>query len=269
MSQTPGSREFRTRCECNEHIGFVAAASAWRERLKRFCTCNDCALIYNKCVDGSATYIEILDYFGKHVLTVDDNVLNSIYYNLVMNKNKALCDYITRINLISRSYRLLFDYADEFHLQPFLRLSTSMLMHDLLTKECKLEEIVYGGDSNIDLRNIWNDVELKYYAFNDARIDLSAMAKILLNKCMNNSRAFVDVDAFSDAILSEVNNSDAELCEHVTKDMIMFMLGSISKVLKEGVSHDVLIMEDASVQVDREAENNRPTRLRAVRTRKN
>lgn len=187
-----------------------------------------------------------------------------------MNKNGALCDYIARINLISRSYRLLFDYAGEFHLQPFLKLNTSMLIHDLLTKECKLEEIVYGGDdNNIDLRNVWNDVELKYYAFNDVRIDLSAMAKILLNRCVNDSRIFLDMDAFSDTVLLEVNNSDAELCEHVSKDTITSMLGSISEVLREGISHDVLVMEDASVQVDREIEDNRPAKLRALRSRKN
>lgn len=210
--------------------------------------------------------VDIYDYFNKHALNVDDNVLNVIYYNLVMNKNVNLFSYISEQDMILKRYNLLFENDENLHFRPFLKMNTALLTHDILIKICKLENVVYGGsDGSVDLRNIWNDVDINYYISNDMRIDINAIAKIIIKRHSCGLFSPHDIDIYGDLLMSEIEASGAELCEHVTIDMITSIMSSLVSLLDE----NDLTMEDVATQVNRELDSSNLVKQRSLRPRRN
>lgn len=220
--------------------------------------------MFNKCADGSVAYDDILDYFKKHVLTADDNVLNSIYYNFIVNNNVELLKIVCEQNVMIECYDLLFKNTNHIRFRPFIRMTTAMLMHDVLTRICNMENIIYDGNDDIDLRNLWNDVDINYYIYNDLLVDIDGIVKILLKRCVRDGSGGLDAGSYIDSIIMEIGASKTSLCEHVDREVMISIFETIASTLGNRIS----TVEDASTQADIRLEDMSPSRQRSLRSRR-
>lgn len=266
MSQASRSGGFRPRCTCNDNVSFSATASTWRKRLRRFCSCKECTNIYDKCVGGNADWNDVCDYFNKHAITVDDNVLNVIYNNFMISKHPLLLEHILKIEDMKCNYDFLLGDEVDYHLGLFCRMSTSLLTYDLLVKSCGLEEVIYGsGNDDTDLRLLWNDGIIAYYKSHDARVDVNAAVKILVARSGNDDDfSSINVNDYIASIMDEMTKNGVLFCEHVDTNVLKSILIAIRSIPKDGNPH----MEDVSTQVSQSILDSTASRQRIFRPRR-
>lgn len=222
--------------------------------------------MYNDCIFDKVTINDIITYFKSHAMTIDDCVLNVIYYNLMVNKDVTLHNYITEHKLIIKYHDQLFGDDEHVCLKPFSRASTSLLMYDVLAKISNYGTIVYDTTLNYDIRDIWNDVELKYYINNHELIDINALSKILINKYISYKDDISDLNIMGNAVFEEISSCGVTLCNHIDKDIVILMINSIDAITNNNIH---IGLENTSVQANLEVDaTSLNVNKRSLRSRK-
>lgn len=219
--------------------------------------------MFNKCLERTVVDGDITDYFNKHALTVDDNILNCIYdFYLSIDDGDLLALLNFQEKLVNIYKRVVGDLADRRSL-PFARANNAMRMHSIMVEKCKLSSILYEEDGKAlsDLRTLWNDTRLDFYVYNGLAMDIRSVIKIYVkNRILSNETDDVDVEEF----ISTISERGIRLCEHVNVSILSTLFSDVDKVIN-GVDKET---KDLSVQVNLSIEDEPLPKQRSLRSRK-
>lgn len=263
MSESNRVSESWNECRCNADTSSVNGSIKWKKRLDKFCGCNDCANLFNKCLDRTALSGDIIDHFNRHAMTIDDNLLNCIHDFYVSINDHDLVSFLDIEEKIIYVYKQIVKDVTDRKLLPFSRVNNSLRMHGVMVEKCQLSSILYeeDGKSMSDFRTLWNDTRLDYYIYNNLIVDVKSIIKIYIkNRLLSDDVDAIDIEGF----MSMMVDRGVRLCDHINASILRNLFDDIDNTIS-GVNKE---MKDLSIQVNLSMEDKPLVKQRSLRPRK-